>query len=158
MRSARTSARSGWGHGPSWGFLVFILFVLGLLTASLGFDSAMYAEYGARIVEKAGYQYPRALDELEGDPAPLVTVTLRDGRVYSFATQQGADQWMDRLAAERELPAVRSKLASIGGRLFLAGAGFIAVSLGLGIWWAVTGSARRRDRVRGGDAVVGPGA
>jgi len=155
--SARTATKSGWRHGPSWGAVVVALLVLGLVTASLGFDSSFYAEYGARSTCGGGYEYAPGSEELEGDPERPVTVTLRgsceagDGEVYTFTgTRREADQWaeqtLSRLAAEREVPALRSKLNSFGSRLFLVGAGFILSGLALGVWRAIARSMGRRAR------------
>lgn len=164
MGSAQTATKSGWRHGPSWGAVVLAVLVLGLATAYLGFDASFYAEYGARSTCGGGWEYAPGSEELEGDPERPVTVTLRgsceagDGNVYTFTgTRQEADQWrekiLNRLAAERELPAVRSKLNSTGGRLFVVGLGLVLAGLALGVWRAIA-----RLMGRGGRGPEQPGA
>jgi len=145
MRSARTATKSGWRHGPTWGAVVLALLVLGLVTVSLGFDSSFYAEYGARGMCRSSGSVP---EELGGDPEESVTVTIyedcesSEGKVYTFTgPRQEADQWaeqtLNRLAAEREVPALRSKLNLSGSRLGLVGVGLIFAGLALGGWRAI---------------------
>ena len=162
MRSTRTVRKSGWSHGPSWGSIAFALLVLGLLGASFGFNAALYAEYGARTVERIDYEYPPGSDELEGDPGRPVTVTVAGyGKSYSFSgTQAEADRWkertMDRLFADQELPAVRSKIGSFGGTLLVVAVVFMAAGLVLGVWRALGRSVYRRDHRHAGGAAVSP--
>jgi len=157
MRSARTATKSGWRHGPSWGAVVLALLVLGLVTVSLGFDSSLYAEIGARSTfcdSAPGFE-----GELEGDPEQPVTVTLyedcesSEGEVYTFTgPRREADQWaeqtLNRLAAEREAPTLRSKLSSIGSTLGSVGVGLILAGLALGVWRAIARTMGRRDRAQ----------
>ncbi len=152
MRSDRTATMSGWRHGPSWGAVVLALLVLGLGTVAGGFDSALYAEYGARSMCRGSVP-----QELGGDPEEPVTVTSyedcesSEGKVYTFTgPRREADQWaeqtLNRLTAEREVPALRSKLNSIGSTLGSVGVGLIFAALALGVWRAIARTTRRRDR------------
>lgn len=158
MGSSQTATKIGWRRGPSWGAVVLALLVLGMTTAYLGLDAAFFAEYGARSTCGGGWGYAPGSEELEGDPERPVTVTLIEqcevgqGKTHTFTgTRQDANEWREqtlhRLAAERELPAVRSKLSSMGGRLFLVGAGVFLVALALGVGWAIARTMGRRHRV-----------
>lgn len=164
MRKIR-AAVNGWGRGPSWGSAVLVLLLLGFLTTSFGFDSSHFAEYGARSICSSS-NYPVSAGELEGGPDQPVTVTFyegceaSEGKVYTFTgplreARRWADQTLNRLAAEKEMPALRSKLSSIGSTLGLVGLGLILLGLAVGVWRAVTRSWRRRADRQGRIAQTG---
>jgi hypothetical protein len=154
MRSARTATKSGWRHGPPWGAVVLALLVLGLVTVSIAFDSSLYAEIGARSTCRGS-----APQELGGDPEEPVTVKVyedcesSESKVYTFTgPRREAGQWteqtLNRLAAEREAPALRSKLSSIGSTLGSVGLGLTLAALALGAWRAIARTMGRRDRAQ----------
>ncbi len=167
MRSARTAMKNDWRHGPSWGAVVIALLVLGLTTVAGGFGSSFYAEYGARnICYASGYAPPGFEGGTAvplGEPEQPVTVTLyegcesSEGKAYTFTgPRREADRWaerfLNRLAATREVPALRSEFTSNGVRLMFVGLGFILAGLALGIWRAVARRLGRQDRAGEGPA------
>jgi hypothetical protein len=76
-----------------------------------------------------------------------------EGKVYTFTgPRREAGQWteqtLNRLAAEREAPALRSKLSSIGSTLGSVGLGLTLAALALGAWRAIARTMGRRDRAQ----------
>lgn len=155
MRTARAETKGGWRHGPSWGVVILTLLVLGVMTISLGFDLALYAEYGARSTCRGGVFSAPA--PLESDPEELVTLTINEdcessvGNVHTFTgTRQEADQWeeqtLNRLVAEQEAPVLRSKLSSTSSTVGWVGVGLILAALAVGVWRAMARAKASPDR------------
>jgi hypothetical protein len=155
MRLTRKETRSGWRHGPSWGAVVLVLVVLGLTTIMLGFGTSLYVETGARYV--CGGTWPESLEgqppvELEEPVTAKIDVACGtpDARLYTFIGSQReaarwAEQTLNRIAAEREVPALRSEMNAISLRLVFAGLGFLLTAVALGVWRAIVRTTDRRD-------------
>jgi hypothetical protein len=153
---AQKQTRSGWGHGPSWGAVVLVLVVLGLGSVTFGFGTSLYVETGARYVCGGTWPY-----RLEGQP-PVeleVPVTAKidvacdtpEARLYTFTGSQReaarwAEQTLNRIAAEQEVPALRSEMNAISLRLAFAGLGFLFTGVALGVWRAIAPTMHRREQ------------
>jgi hypothetical protein len=152
----RKETRSGWRHGPSWGAVVLVLVVLGLTTVMLGFGTSLYVETGARYV--CGGTWPESLEgqppvELEEPVTAKIDVgcDTPEARLYTFTgSQREAARWteqtLNRIAAEREVPALRSEMKAISLRLAFVGLAFLFTGVALGVWRAIARTMDRRKQ------------